>query len=488
MLSLPYIPLLSSTLPPPPAPVGYATVRAPARAWSLPSPIFRAPSPRAGEPALRISRSTWALYYPTTEAGGSVQWIPEPVTGVLRGYDRYFGAGAGWLLPLIRGAAARYHVPVAPNAPLKPAHTPYPLVIFSHGICGTRTTYSQWAAALASEGYAVLAVEHADGSAPCVLLPDGEMGYTVMKELEWGTPTSSSPSLGSGTPSSSSSASLSSSSTKLGRRSQRATEAEFRALQLDQRVREVYAAHAALEAMLSPAGDGDADAGVAVDGLSAPEAAAWISSLAGHIDTARPALAGHSFGASTVFRALEAPPPDYARMDVCAALALDHWWEPFPFVRPARGPAPSPPLLAINSQEYTQARQWPHVLRTCVDARADLVTILGTNHESFCDFPVIVTASPATERAYLATIHRLTLALLRGTLAEEKEMQGEPDGGAWARTWLGRMAGRRGEVVVHLRAGEGRGRTKDAREAGLAKSGLENGRVENGQAQASPAH
>lgn len=72
-----------------------------------------------------------------------------------------------------------------------------PLVIFSHGICGTRTTYScvrlvcnpanarrQWAASLASEGYIVLAVEHADGSGPCILLPDGELPYTVMRELE----------------------------------------------------------------------------------------------------------------------------------------------------------------------------------------------------------------------------------------------------------------------------------------------------------------
>lgn len=68
-----------------------------------------------------------------------------------------------------------------------------------------------------------------------------------------------------------------------------------------------------------------------------------------------------------------------------------------------------------------------------------------------------MTASPATELAYFATINRLTLALLRGTLEGEKLLRSKPDGGEWARTWMGRMAGRRGDVVVHLRGGEGGG-------------------------------
>jgi platelet-activating factor acetylhydrolase len=58
--------------------------------------------------------------------------------------------------------------PLAPLAP-PPANAPYPLVLFSHGLAGTRNTYSQYCSALASEGYVVIAVEHADGSGPAVV-------------------------------------------------------------------------------------------------------------------------------------------------------------------------------------------------------------------------------------------------------------------------------------------------------------------------------
>ena len=40
-----------------------------------------------------------------------------------------------------------------------------PLVVFSHGLGGTRNMYAALASALASQGYLVAAVEHRDGSA-----------------------------------------------------------------------------------------------------------------------------------------------------------------------------------------------------------------------------------------------------------------------------------------------------------------------------------
>lgn len=47
-------------------------------------------------------------------------------------------------------------------------------MIFSHGLAGTRTTYSQYCSALASEGYVVLSIEHKDGSGPMVRVRPGE--------------------------------------------------------------------------------------------------------------------------------------------------------------------------------------------------------------------------------------------------------------------------------------------------------------------------
>lgn len=60
-------------------------------------------------------------------------------------------------------------MPVYQDAPLAPHDAQFPLVLFTHGLCGTRNTYSQYCSRLASEGYVVIAVEHADGSGVCVV-------------------------------------------------------------------------------------------------------------------------------------------------------------------------------------------------------------------------------------------------------------------------------------------------------------------------------
>jgi platelet-activating factor acetylhydrolase len=57
-------------------------------------------------------------------------------------------------------------IPVYENAPLlrAPNGEAWPLVLFSHGLTGTATTYSALCMHLASRGRVVLALEHRDGS------------------------------------------------------------------------------------------------------------------------------------------------------------------------------------------------------------------------------------------------------------------------------------------------------------------------------------
>lgn len=76
-------------------------------------------------------------------------------------------------------------VPVHDLAPvLAQAHGQRrPLVIFSHGLVGTRSTYSQYCSMLAAAGMIVLAIEHRDGSGPAVMLPSSDEKGRVEEEM-----------------------------------------------------------------------------------------------------------------------------------------------------------------------------------------------------------------------------------------------------------------------------------------------------------------
>lgn len=100
-------PLLSATFPSPrPGPhknLGYAFVSTPALApWSLKSPAFKT----NGRPALNISSIGYAVYYPSAPPAsgwlgareGSVDWLSDPKRDVVRGYERFLGKRAYWIL------------------------------------------------------------------------------------------------------------------------------------------------------------------------------------------------------------------------------------------------------------------------------------------------------------------------------------------------------------------------------------------------------
>jgi len=54
--------------------------------------------------------------------------------------------------------------PCLVGAPLAETQSPFPVIIFSHGLAGNRLSYSQFCGELASHGVIVAAIEHRDGS------------------------------------------------------------------------------------------------------------------------------------------------------------------------------------------------------------------------------------------------------------------------------------------------------------------------------------
>ena len=74
----------------------------------------------------------------------------------------------------------------AQGAALAKSDCPFPVILFSHGLAGTRNTYSLFCSELASRGYVVLAIEHACGTAStCKLAGAGSLPlgapYTLLQ-------------------------------------------------------------------------------------------------------------------------------------------------------------------------------------------------------------------------------------------------------------------------------------------------------------------
>ena len=69
----------------------------------------------------------------------------------------------------------------AQGAALAETGRPFPVVLFSHGLAGTRNTYSLFCSELASRGYVVLALEHACGTAStCHLAGSGSDMHPIV--------------------------------------------------------------------------------------------------------------------------------------------------------------------------------------------------------------------------------------------------------------------------------------------------------------------
>lgn len=150
-----------------------------------------------GEPAFQLETVFFSLFYPAVKGSKSKAakhlWVPKPVSLQAEGYARFahvnnrltnnvFTLGL-WSLAGSTTVPAEVDVPLhgtretaydssyQAETPLDDYGLPeFPVIVFSHGMASSRTSYTQYCAELASRGYVVTAVEHRDGSCPGSIL------------------------------------------------------------------------------------------------------------------------------------------------------------------------------------------------------------------------------------------------------------------------------------------------------------------------------
>lgn len=141
-----------------------------------------------GKPAFELETVLFSLFYPSVKNAQSQQphhrWISKLHAHGYAAFakmdnfvtDSVFGL-ALWMLAGSTTIPANVDVPLHGTAkgysdyeaehPNDDYGLPnFPVIVFSHGMASTRTSYTQYCGELASRGYVVAAVEHRDGSAP----------------------------------------------------------------------------------------------------------------------------------------------------------------------------------------------------------------------------------------------------------------------------------------------------------------------------------
>ncbi|XP_078614777.1 platelet-activating factor acetylhydrolase-like [Branchiostoma floridae x Branchiostoma japonicum] len=265
-------------------------------------------------------------------------WTPS--RQYLDGYFKFIGVPK-WTFSLCRLIVGNPKVPAIPNAPLLKKETPskFPVIVFSHGLGGQRTTYTVVCLEMASRGYLVASIEHRDGSASAThVIRQEDDGKT--QTVEW-VPMIPKP---------------------------EGDEYPVRNKQVHQRADEL--GHM-LDLLISM------DQGNSINNLC--ETGMDLSQFKDKLDLDRVAAMGHSFGGASSLVSL------YKDPRLRCAVILDGWMLP---IDREMYPQISQPILFIN----TEAFHWPgNIVRMNrlmgkdgVDRK--MITIKGTVHQSQSDF------------------------------------------------------------------------------------------------------
>ncbi|PLW18870.1 hypothetical protein PCANC_12457 [Puccinia coronata f. sp. avenae] len=391
----------------------------PYASYELSSPMKR----HDGRPVLELHPTLMTIFYPVRKEPvassmmwgrvlslggrlvrrdeGRLRWI---TLAQIQGYLRFAGITSSWkrwlVIPPLLLAMGSTKLPTRGGAPICTKTKKkdegeegerYKLVIFSHGLTGNRTCYSQLCGRLASQGYVVAAVEHRDGTSSHSVVTEHRGGRPVGKPVEYVDMADVSA----------------------------ATRPEnyliARAFQLELRTLEILAAAKSLAALAHPTPTSTNPIKLAnlrtrgAPGWAADDGARWSdqqwAQFAAAVDWDHDVtLAGHSFGAADVVTAARHPdrPKAWRRF-----ILYDPWLETLEHcsakflgsLTPSEGCAIADdfPCLVVNSPGFTvweehfkKLQQLFIVDRPRTHQLCLFATLGGIIHSSFSDLPVLV--------------------------------------------------------------------------------------------------
>ena len=414
--------------------VGYMDIEVPARD---PRPI--SDLKRGGKPVLRLDTVLMAVYYPcdvrkTAEAWKGqrnmrrVNWMPGPRVGTSKGYAKFLNIPAAPVtaylactslftkLPAFRNAKMANHMPrTRPKSAEDGSdcdsgsdRPTFPLVIFSHGLGGSRLCYSTICGELASFGFIVVAVEHRDGSGARTLV-------NLPSNVEAAEIESSTAEIVSGNED------VNSARTKKVRRQKhdvnpyyimdyvlpkdnaqdtsphnpRGVDHTLRSAQIQLRVAEIQEAYHVM-CLINNGGGADVarvnlrrkgNIGSSSQGLSGVDWDDWKGSMFLDKVTAM----GHSFGGATTIQLCR----DNSLTWLGQGVVLDAWGQGTPLRSEDPDKIVSKPIVAISSEAFMHWKEnFERVVGFCQEARESsvpswMLTIVGSTHLAMTDFAVL---------------------------------------------------------------------------------------------------
>ncbi|KAI9788834.1 MAG: hypothetical protein M1833_002800 [Piccolia ochrophora] len=136
-------------------------------------PVADLPSPTPA-PDPSITTVHFRLFYPCSppeKPAKAVRWISAPQREQVSAYARFLGvkSSLGEAFSYLPNLFYYITIPALRNAPLLQPPTKskrWPVLVFSHGLGGSRNSYSAILGAIASHGVVVATPDHRDGSGP----------------------------------------------------------------------------------------------------------------------------------------------------------------------------------------------------------------------------------------------------------------------------------------------------------------------------------